>query len=428
MEIYHYLPQTEITQENRFQPPAKESKLLRRKAVQYEPEFDRQKARELLNKKGSEEYESAEKAFEGFINLQLLTALGERFNRGISEFSYLIKDGKIVGEHSDEPFEDVLERGRAYRQLNGNPIDHARERAEVAGFRTMQAIMTDEATPIGTTVISVSPPGQEGSTYKHNFYDVFRKETGGIIKATRFSSALTPEETLDGLGIIDPRTKFPRDWDDVSLLSHPMRLDTKLTVEQIHNVLHKDHEVVSEDAFQQVTEETLPLRTAYIATLKEHPDDVNWQHTILNATWNLADSVVTAFDNGTYSRSRQSSHDYYSEDTIMKLGSLPVRQVMAACGDSGGFMTGETALGPYSVASFARPEDDPNLCHARECVGAKPHFHCGGDKLEVVKDKDGNVVTNEYGKEKKMYVSCDYKVIVGAGTKRCPECGKGAVC
>ena len=400
----------------------------KRKVVQYEIEFDLQKAKELreIKLKNPEKYEDEEKAFEGFINMQLLTALGERYNRGISEFSYRIKDGKLLGEHSDEPFETVLERGRDYRKKHGDPVDHQREAAEVIGFKKMQAIMTDEATPAGTVVISVSPPGQEGSIYKHNFYDAFKKREDGTLQTIRFSSALTPEETIERLWEIVPTATFPEEVSDIALLSHPILLGNELILEELHKKLHRDHQVMSEEDFMKVKEVYEVMMTSYIAGLKEDPENEQKQKEIYNAGLNIADDMADALKNKTSSvQNVLRKRKYISDNEFYALAYRPVRAVDTGCGLSGGadlgggMMGGVSALGAYGVSAFGSEgaEDDPNLC---KCGGAAAHFHCPGTKTEIEKDKEG--------KETKKKIACNYKITVGKGITMCPDCGESKKC
>ena len=52
------------------------------------------------------------------------------------------------------------------------------------GFEKMDAFLSDPVTPLGSKMLSVSPEGEEGSRYKHNFYDIFTlKKTDHILHA-----------------------------------------------------------------------------------------------------------------------------------------------------------------------------------------------------------------------------------------------------
>ena len=393
-----------------------------RKVVQYELDFDRQKARELRERiyEAPDVYQSERAQFEGYMKMQLLTALGERFNRGISEYSYFLKDGKLRGEHSDEPFEDILIRGRDYRKENGNALDHPREAAEVEGFQRMQEIMADDTTPVGEVVISVSPPGREGSIYKHNFYDMFQKADDGSVKAVRFSSALTPIETIERLFEIAPHTSYPDTITDTALLAHPIRLGKDLSMEKVHKLLHRYHEVLSEDDFAEMKRVCDVLMTSFIASLIDNPEDTHSHALRFNAVLNGADEVADLLKLKREGVIFEDKKAYDNED-IYSLGMRAVRSVDTGCGLSGGVgLSGGFSLGfgYFGIEQFSmRPENDPNLCR---CGGAAPHFHCPGTKVIKEKDKSGNEV--------KKRKECSYKIIVGQGITVCPDCGEAKKC
>jgi hypothetical protein len=333
--------------------PSLRKEVVKKEIVQYEGDFDRQKAQDLLRLKeqGFEDYASAEQGFNEFITLQLLTMLGERFNRGKSEFMYREVNGKLVGDYSNEPLEDVFERGRAYREIHGNPSERAREQAEVDGFRKTQEIMLHAKE--GTKVISVSPPN--GETYTHNFFDIFEKKESGEVEAVRYSSALSVEETMEKLFDISVESsfpvEFPDDWSDVGLLANPIVLDTSLSVDQIYRKLHRDHDIMSDEEFDEVTRSVKAIITSYTAVLLSEPENINKHNLHLNAILNAADLAKE--------RIREKKNAVvilYDDYDIDVLGHAPVRAVNAGCGYSGGFnvMAGETALRPFGVAGFAR--------------------------------------------------------------------------
>lgn len=399
-----------------------------RKVVQYELSFDQQKARELQRIKftNPESYEEEKANFEEYLNMQLLTALGERYNRGISEFSYKSKDGKLVGMHSDEPFEDVLIRGRDYRLEYGNVLDHPRETAEVVGFQKMQELILDENTPVGSIVISVSPPGREGSIYKHNFYDMFQKQSDNSVRAVRFSSSLSATETLERLSEVVLNSEIPEEITDVALLSSPILLGNEMEMEEIHKLLHKNHDVMSEEDFNEIKRRNSELRTSLISSLINNPDDSRSHAIRFNALLNGSDDIADLLKKkkiGTIFEGKTTT--YFSDKDIMSLGMRAVRGVDTGCGFSGGMAVGglssgfSGAFGYFGVEQFGftRPEDDPALC---KCGGDLPHFHCPGTKTVKEKDKDGN--------ETKKKKACSYKIIVGRGTTSCPDCGESKKC
>ena len=71
----------------------------------------------------------------------------------------------------------MMKRGRDYRWKIGKPVDFARESAEVFGFEQIQKVLADEAMPVGTMMLSISPQGDiaNGSVYTKNFYDIYQK-------------------------------------------------------------------------------------------------------------------------------------------------------------------------------------------------------------------------------------------------------------
>lgn len=357
-----YIPTEMMQRSNGISHRTKEVLSVSKKAVQYELAFDRQKASELFALRETEKYEEEEKAFDGFIAMQLLTALGERFNRGLSEYSYQIRDNKLYGEHSDEPFENVLERGRAYREIHGNKLDHPREQAEVDGFQRIQEVLAHADTPEGAIMISISPPGKEGSIYKHNFYDGFQKMSDGSIRVIRFSSALTAEETVEKLQELDPFIEKPEDTSDVAVLAQPLLINTTypLTLGALHQHLHKDHDIMSEDDFKKITDICNSLITSYIAVLKDEPVNERRQKILFNAILNRADQVAGSLKENTYEDRFSKKREWqYSQSDIIRLGSAPVRRVDTGCGLSGGYGVGSeaqggmTALGIFSVSEFS---------------------------------------------------------------------------
>src|SRR5258708_5788441 len=128
-----------------------------------------------------------------FIKRQLETHIGERFNVLFSTTRYEVRDGRILGEDSREPFMDVIVRGRDDRLVYGKLIDRDREQAEVTGFQKIEEEVVNPETPPGAVILSFSQKGKEGSTYEHNFYDIFTKKqdkNGVYVEARRYSSAL----------------------------------------------------------------------------------------------------------------------------------------------------------------------------------------------------------------------------------------------
>lgn len=376
MENRAYIPQEAYleslffelgTQQSRAENISEWSDYSDRKVVQYELDFDREQARALMESRGDENFEQRVGEFSSFIEMQMVTALGERFNRGLSRYYYKNREGVLYGEHCDEPFLDTLERGRAYREKFGNREDQAREAAEVTGFQKIQNVLGSTETAAGTIVISVSPPGGDNSIYKHNFYDGFCKNSDDTIEVIRFSNALSAEETISRLRELDSTIDTPDEFTDVALLSTPIILkpDTAkgLTLEQIHAHLHESHEVMSEEDFAEVQKFCAFLIASYIKALIEDPEDTLRHAWLFNAILNKADEVADSLKENRAGLRLIKRADQMSESEVYYLGHQEVRQVDTGCGLSGGVEFDQlsqpgTALGVFSVASFGMEQDN----------------------------------------------------------------------
>lgn len=320
--------------------------------VAYEPQFD-QKAYEKVDVKGKEKLDA-------YTKRQLETHLGERFNVLLSETRYEINDGKIYGENTTEPFMQMLERGVSYRKEFGDPVDFEREEAEVVGFKKVEEALTNDKTPIGTMMLSVSPPGGEESIYKHNFYDVFtlkKDEKGKYIEAIRYSSSLTEEEYQEKL---EPFSQFENTPTDVDFLSSPIIVDKNKfkSSDDLHSYLHKDHDFITKEEFDGVVEIVTPLITSYINTMSERPFDQNLQLLTYNAILNKADLALDIVRNNKDNylvKKLGFNSQFTTQMDIFKFGKQPVRVVSTGCGSSGGFLPSQnlsSTAAPFRVSEF----------------------------------------------------------------------------
>lgn len=263
-----------------------------------------------------------------FIKLQLEKHIGERFNVLLSKTHYDVREGKIFADDSDEPFIDVLARGRDYRKIYGNFMDRDRENAEVAGFQKTEKIMTDPQLPEGAMTLSFSLKGRDGSAYQHNFYDIFTKMQDGSIEARRYSSALNVQDAarfylemgFDGQGEVA---------DDTFFLSNPIIINDPRfkTPDELHKYLHREHHFTPVEEFEKIIKGARPsiLKYAY------NPTPFN-----LNEALNAAD-----VEGG-----------FLKPIDKALLGFAPVRQVMTGCGFSGG-----TSVSSFSVSEFGSSSD-----------------------------------------------------------------------
>lgn len=305
---------------------------LQLRAIAYEPAFDQR-----IGLKAS------------YISRQLDTFLGERLNVLLSKNKYEIKGNLMYGEDMDEPFIEVIKRGVDYRKkVEGeNRVDKEREEAEVDGFAKIQEILSNPNTQIGTMMLSISPPGEKGSLYQHNFYDIFTlKEdppAGGgkrFVEARRYSSALSLDEYKDKL---KPLSFMENILNDADFLSNPIKIDpsTSLRVffenaDQIHSYLHKDHDFMEVEDFEKILLSLEGLKQEYI--LRRNPR-------ILDAMMNKADIKA-----GFYDYLIGPSVELRIDQEVDFYGKQPVRAVAAGCGSSSS--VSQDKFSPFSVSDF----------------------------------------------------------------------------
>lgn len=322
------------------------------RVVAYNPDFDRN-AYETLEAKDK-------KRLDAYTKKQLETHLGERFNVLLSQTRYEIRDNQIFGENTNEPFMQMLERGVKYRRKNGNPVDFEREEAELVGFGKIEEKLTNGETKIGTMMLSVSPPGEKDSIYKHNFYDVFtlkEDEKGRFVEAIRYSSSLTIEEYRERLKLFSNLESISGDAD---FLRQPHLVDQKLfkTSDEIHSYLHRNHEFITKEEFDQIISIVSPLIISYVNTMSEKPFDQNLQLLTYNAILNKADVVLGMIKKR---NNKKLLEDYVIQSKfttnidIFMFGGQPVRITPTGCGTSGGFSVSQSlniTASPFGVLEF----------------------------------------------------------------------------
>lgn len=286
----------------------------------------------------------------------LRTHIGERLNVIESTQNFRVINKRIYSQNGKEPFLDVIKRGRDYRRNCESPVDFKREDAEVTGFEKIEEFLTDSKE--GTIVVSFSPPGQEGSIYKQNFYDIFTKTREGV-KLSRYSSVLSSSEYakfmlemgFEGNGEIA---------DDAFLISNPIKIDDPRfkTPEDLHRYLHKKHEYITKEEFEERIRLCLPLILDYA----NNPTPQKY-----NAILNLADMPEKTFL------------------SLESLAAIPVRQVMTGCGVSkagGVFSVSEFGVGndKYGERTFKCPECGLTNVRPENKLISKCQ-HCGSSKV-----------------------------------------------
>jgi len=362
------------------------------------------------------------------------TNLMERY-RVIESVDLLVsRDGALYSERFlKDPLWLIFQRGVEYRKQHGSQeLDREGWNGELGGWAMIEQVMTDIDTPIGTRVVSFSPPGiLTESAYKGKFVDIyevvelFKKRT---VKRTRIAVDYSEEDYKQQALLLEPY--FFDNYDnrplDAWYLSHPVicQFDVVTTITKGKGM--------SPELFQRVftwSEEGIPLQR-----FVEHYIDLIYQESLsekevylaFNAILNRADEIVAKItrkakhsDVPLYRNQRVNNDINFFED-VSRLGRLKVVEVSGGgCPGNKGFdVFGAGVLDPFeklmyektifsnSVAKFGidttNYKDDPNLCR---CGGREPHFHCPG----------------ENGK-------CSNIIIVGKGITSCSKCGQGKTC
>lgn len=340
--------------------------MIEQRVVAFDPAFER--ARAIHLRADAED----KRRFNAYARRQVETHLGERFNVLLSTTRYEIRGGQIFGENMDEPFIDVLIKGRNYRRLHGNPVDFAREEAEVYGFAKIESAMTAPDAKKGLMMASVSQPGnkeeipgQPESIYQHNFYDVFtlkEDEKGKYVEARRYSSGLSLSETTEKLktaGLLAPDANPTVE----EFLANPIKIDPEASLfdsaDRLHAYLHREHQYLPKQIHDEALKMVQTLIAGYASSLEKNPWDVSTHNLYLNAILNGFDlAVETLSEEGSSSENILRAYALQmmlsSKDSVNALGTQKVREVDTGCGFSGGFSTDSA----FSVSEFGLEADD----------------------------------------------------------------------
>ncbi|OGH24264.1 MAG: hypothetical protein A3B47_04000 [Candidatus Levybacteria bacterium RIFCSPLOWO2_01_FULL_39_24] len=274
-----------------------------------------------------------------FIATQLKTHLGERFNVLLSIIEYGIKNGHLVRSGKEEPFIQSIIRGRdAIQALDPREVDFARENAEIIGFQKIDPFLSDPETPIDSKMLSISPEGEQGSKYQHNFYDIFTlKEVRGqrYVELTRYSSGLSRRDYARrlNLGMQDPKAE--------DFLANPIKAPQNLSPEEISKLLHIEHECMDSLEFEKI------IKSAYVQYCMERYGE-NPTPKAFKAVLNAADEIIYGNKFRDYSTYIPTNADLrYLEDK-------KVRQAGGQCpGKSGADLDNS----PFSVSEFGFSDD-----------------------------------------------------------------------
>lgn len=327
----------------------------------YEPALDTEvyKVLKTFKDKDSSAYEHVKGELDGYTTFQVETFIGERLNALLSEFRYDVRGGVLYGQGRSDTLLEMIQLGKDCRDEVVKEVDKPRQAAEIEQFTKIQEVFGNKTTPVGTTIVSISPPGKEGSAYSHNFFDVFvlskdDKTQEKYVAAHRFASELSSDEYKEKAshlvpGYFNEHTKEPL---DSYFLSHPLILSTASefagSPEKIQSLFHKDHNFLSKEDFAVVRNAVAGMIVSYVNTLVDTPEDEQLIHLTLNAIMNKADGVADSL------RRRGSktlgdlpyktpqhivppSPGLAMRDQIAHYGNQQVRKTPTGCGFSGGF-------------------------------------------------------------------------------------------
>lgn len=325
--------------------------------------------------------------FLSYEMMQMETHLGERFNVNLSQYEYDIKDGKMYGRDMDEPFEDSIRRGIERRKKAGNPVDRAREEAELTGFSKIQSVLLDPETPVGTMMLSVSPSGGEESTYQNNFYDVFTlRQLGTLryIETKRYTSGLDIDdyrEKLSVFGIIEIDESDPAAY----LLANPIEITNAITPDDLHHYLHRDHGFVDKETFEIVKKHCKGIAQAFAKSLIDQPEDEKLHKDLFNSYLNKADEIferIKSEGRQIWDKIEPINTAFMVNQDVEKYSQKEVKKVMTGCGMSGGFESSGKKTAVFSVSEFGKKDWD---YHKGDCVVCKRRYTMVGP-CKICKD------------------------------------------
>lgn len=356
------------------EPCKTESTVVGRRIVQYELDFDIEKYSALANLRGVKSvYEREKEKLDLYTKFNIETALGERYNCILSKRRDEIINGKIYGQNTNESLLSMFERGREYRKKHGSSEeDQKREQAEVAGFKKIQKVLCNPETEVGTMMISISPPGESNSIYKHNFYDIFalREDELGkrYVEYRRYSSALMNEEYIKKLRVLSSSHPLPIKAGDKYFLSNPVKMDPNpylSTANAIHEKFHRKHSCMKEEDYKKLIEFCQPAIKAYLRHLEEDPFDMDSHEINFQAILKIAElkvdewagkpkNIQLAKYEQKYVEGKMNSDEYIPlREEIRYFGMQEVRAVHTSCGFSGGARSAQSSKTSSSISELS---------------------------------------------------------------------------
>lgn len=373
---------------NLYSQSEQEQVVARQKIVQYNIAFDMQqyqKLREMQYILNPQEYQQKLLQADAFIDMQLNTMLGERYNRALSTIEYECRKGQLYGQNTDEPAIEMWKRGRDYRKAHGSTAhDQLRESAEVQEFEKIDIVMNHKQVPVGTMVVCFSPPSdKESSIYKHNFYDIYTKTDSGA-QMRRYSSNRSLEEYKDKIEALTketiegPLSDLTFKDRAIPIIIIPGESDIK-TADDTHHYFHSKHEVMEDETFAKIVAACTGAIERYKTQLREDPKDKRRVGALYNLILLSAQEALEKIKNG--EETKDVSEKYgkkMNEDELYCLASQRIERLPTGCGDSGGVDLNENgmfgrpnALVPFNVASFGIQEKDQYGSLEFECSHCK---------------------------------------------------------
>ena len=316
----------------------------------------------------------------------ITTALRERHQTKESRLALFVDENNKIRNDAfpDEPYENMLERGRAYREKEGSR-DLVREAAEIEGFKKIQILLTSPDTPVGTTFMVISPPSVvKDSPYTHNFVDGYQSaidpDSGKLIlNYVRFSSPIAVEEYAPIAKRLDPEfLQRKKEQEEVTggnipmdawYLQNPFMIPAQegQTIDSVfQEYFANDIKAMEEDAWHELDQVYLPYKLYLLDQLTKPDFDpiaiAEAYNAMLVSTKKehhekRAEAKVV-FDAKTH---KLENDDYQRIAAfVSRHGRDSVQEVKAGCGNSGGFAFGSnperTSMILNSVAQFGRQE------------------------------------------------------------------------
>ncbi len=316
--------------------------------------------------------EGKEIPFREYELQQIKTMLCERYQVMAPPVLYNINsNGEIYHEKlPNESFLRILQRGRAYREQEGSQ-ELQREDNEIGGWSQVFQTLSASSTVIGTKMIVISGPGLiENTAYPHNFVDVYEKVGFGSVKMVRFSSGLDYNSYSQKAK--DQNPNYFENFNgptDAWFLSHPLFIDpnnTKKSAEEVFkDMFGKSNDVLKQDEFEKIFEACMPVIQFYINVLCDKSYKPEELALAFNAVLNEADNQKKILKRRKVSGTEKIIYVDFEEvrQRVKYLGNLPVANIRAGCGLSGGFDLNSdkiTNLLTNSVARFGLEEDSNN--------------------------------------------------------------------